>query len=129
MALLNVLPRAGIPFLFILLDLYISLTLVQLGSYKLRLQKSEIWPKPTLLNQKQADSDDALAFETEEDVHKDKTLPERVWIEPKWIGLLYLLNPYSILACAARSTGIITNAAVVTGLLFAARGSFFILFY
>jgi hypothetical protein len=53
----------------------------------------------------------------------DETRPRDIPLEPLFMGAAYLLSPYSIAACLAKSTQVFNTLAVVSGMYYATKGT------
>lgn len=99
--------------------------LKEIVAYKNSLLQNEVWIKPTPVDAKGAKDTgietmdvDAKALEKES---KKGSLKSS--ISPGLIEILYLANPFTILACVGQSTSVLTNTAVLGSLMFATQGT------
>jgi hypothetical protein len=109
--LLRVVPRALLPLVFILVDVYIAWLLFKLAEFRLQEQRKEVWPEPCVTTDK--DTREGLSV-SEKALKQDDTKPKAVYVDPCLVQVLYLMNPYTLLTCLGMSTGLFVNAAVVT---------------
>lgn len=96
--LLQRLPRTAIPFFFIALDIVTGLLLG--WSSLMQLQQMIVSERPKLANLK---AEDRAQLEVPAD---------DIWRTALRVFTIYLLSPYSILACTAQSTAVIGNFLV-----------------
>ncbi|KAJ3078720.1 hypothetical protein HK102_004288, partial [Quaeritorhiza haematococci] len=52
---------------------------------------------------------------------EDETKPPLTLVDPYWVGVLYLVNAYGIMACLAKSTQVFSTLACVAAVFFATR--------
>ncbi|KAJ3283428.1 hypothetical protein HK104_010389 [Borealophlyctis nickersoniae] len=132
LALFHYIPPILAPFLFVLLDYATALCLVQIAEYKKHLSLLERWPAEVEVEREPGvqGGDDGVAGEETEEAAKrlrstkgDPTRPVDFVLVPEEVGTLYLLNPYGIMACLAKSTQGFSSLAAVVGVYFALRGS------
>ncbi|KAI8841545.1 GPI transamidase subunit PIG-U [Chytriomyces cf. hyalinus JEL632] len=128
LALFHVLDDRMIPYLFILLDILVAKMLVEIAKHRALDLKSQTWrpffpskeEKEALLAHESAESKTATK---ESGVKKsDPTIPTESALVPLFVGVVYLLNPLSIVTCLARSMLVFNTAAVVAGVYFAVKG-------
>ncbi|KAJ3054045.1 hypothetical protein HK097_002780 [Rhizophlyctis rosea] len=129
--------------IFILLDIAVAYFLLQIAIYKSSCDTQEVWPKPVIVETKVVqgealEGDDDVRKETEKaeeknephvvegdyDPKRDPTRPDdsSTRLSPHTIATLYLLNPYAIIACLAKSTQLFSSLGAVMGIYFATRG-------
>ena len=98
--LFSFIPEWALPSVFIGLDIIIAAILYNLASFKNSLPV-EIW----------------TIDDSEESV--DETIPIQTHLDPEWVSWIYLLNPYSIMACSGKSLGILCNVFVLSSIYMA----------
>lgn len=91
--------------IFILLDFLIAFIL-----YKIAVTHTAISTHSKSIKSKSTHS---KSTKEEKEEKEEKELPKEQTVEPMGIAMAYLLNPYTILACAGKSLGIVTNVFVI----------------
>ncbi|KAJ3245848.1 hypothetical protein HDU78_008437 [Chytriomyces hyalinus] len=129
LALFHVLDDRMIPYLFILLDILVAKMLVEIAKHRALDLKTQTWrPFFPSKEEKEAllaahESAESKTVTKESGVKKsDPTIPTESALVPLFVGVVYLLNPLSIVTCLARSMLVFNTAAVVTGVYFAVKG-------
>jgi len=128
----------GVKLLYLFCEYLTATLFIAITEYKLKGQKEQNWPEPTLVDEEPSDSAD-LVFPVEApkpaekhsfvDPNEKKLLksndsskPIDYFVTPSDIGSIYLLNPLSILACVAFSTQVFDNVFILSALYFAIKG-------
>ena len=140
--LMGYLPDWLIPFLFVLVDYFIAIALVEISKVRVEEQLQEVWKEPLLALDKDVGSSDIVGeVDSEEDsqfeppvkkykdpnvnvdlISKDFTKPIDELIVPYNIGTMYLLSPLSIMSCLSKSTQLFSNFGVILAILFSIKG-------
>jgi hypothetical protein len=132
------------PYVFILLDLVVALSLTEIARLKNKQQMLEIWPEVLILSEEESNQPDdkrKIAVISHEDeellrttlneidtngkmdlIWNDVSKPMDSMIEPINIGSLYLLNPYSVFICLAESTQLFNTLFVILAISYAMKG-------
>ncbi|KAJ3045481.1 hypothetical protein HDV00_009134 [Rhizophlyctis rosea] len=138
--LFHFIPSRLHPLVFILLDLAIAHFLILIAEYKQQRDAAEVWPKPRMVEdkdevtgevkgekKKDVDTRDPqpvlIAKEVIDPSGPDVTRPDDsdIRLHPQTIGIIYLLNPYTIITCLAKSTQPFSTLASVMTIYYATR--------
>jgi hypothetical protein len=124
----NALSDLWLPLVFALLDFANAQMLKKVVAYKNSLLEKEVWIKPTTVDAKGAKDEEIETLEIDAKTLEieSKRGNLKIFITPELMEILYLANPFTILACVGQSTGVMTNTAVIGSLMFAVQGWVFV---
>ncbi|KAJ3332035.1 hypothetical protein HDU76_001493 [Blyttiomyces sp. JEL0837] len=145
LAIFHIVPEMLTPYLFVILDTLTASFLIQIARFKRANQSREIWPENGGERLNEAEDDDqkesadqivnrtgnrdkmdGVSAEMVTDKGNadkvDETKPVDSLLAPLVVGIAYLLNPYSIASCVAKSSLGFNSFAIAAGIFYATRG-------
>ncbi|KAJ1553497.1 hypothetical protein HK405_007742, partial [Cladochytrium tenue] len=111
-------------YIFVALDALVALCLADLAGHKRALQEHESWPAlpPSAPAKDGGEKKQTSATTGHGSAEPDPTRPVDAPLRPEAVAAVYLLNPYSLLACMGQSTVLFGHAAAVSSLWLAMSG-------